>query len=326
MTNHYEVLGVGRSATSQEIKGVYRKLVLRWHPDKFGQPNHLAKTREEAEEKFKEISSAYRIVSDPETRKTYDVYGNQWESKFTEKRSGREEKVQDEIRLSISSMIYEFRSHWTVSEEDLDPSLWNPYESWQEKFRSLTELNEVKSFYSKLIAAIKEKEEDKENDRRKKEAIWRIKAKLNRNKINPKDLKEEYQNYEEEIRNISKEDVHWKINDFEEKLRENVDEIIIVLQERTRVISSIKEKLSEKDLKIDDLPEKYRNYQDWINSLSKVEEIRAFEEEVNQFAKLTKRPNWWGQGMTIFFVVLLLVIIISLLVGKIYYHRKRRES
>lgn len=60
----YETLGIEKSATEQEIKKAYRKAAIKHHPDKGGD-----------EHKFKEISAAYEILSDPEKRKTYDQYG-----------------------------------------------------------------------------------------------------------------------------------------------------------------------------------------------------------------------------------------------------------
>lgn len=65
--DYYEVLGVSRDADAQEIKKVYRKLALKYHPDH----NEGA----EAEEKFKELSEAYGILSDPEKRSRYDRGG-----------------------------------------------------------------------------------------------------------------------------------------------------------------------------------------------------------------------------------------------------------
>merc|ERR1712224_753339 len=67
--DYYEVLGVEKTATADEIKKSYRKLAIRWHPDK--NPNN----KEEAEEKFKEISAAYSILSDENKRSQYDKYG-----------------------------------------------------------------------------------------------------------------------------------------------------------------------------------------------------------------------------------------------------------
>jgi molecular chaperone DnaJ len=64
----YEVLGVSRSASADEIKSAYRKLARKYHPDvNQGDPS--------AEEKFKEVSGAYEILSDPEKRQRYDQFG-----------------------------------------------------------------------------------------------------------------------------------------------------------------------------------------------------------------------------------------------------------
>lgn len=68
----YEVLGVGRKASDDEIRQAYRKLVKQWHPDKHqGDPKERAK----AEAKIKEINEAYEVLSDPEKRAKYDRFG-----------------------------------------------------------------------------------------------------------------------------------------------------------------------------------------------------------------------------------------------------------
>jgi molecular chaperone DnaJ len=66
--DYYEVLGVPRSASRDEIKNAYRKLALQYHPDR----NKSAGS----EDKFKEISEAYAVLSDDEKRKRYDTYGH----------------------------------------------------------------------------------------------------------------------------------------------------------------------------------------------------------------------------------------------------------
>jgi molecular chaperone DnaJ len=67
--DYYQVLGVGREAGEQDIKGAYRKLALKHHPDRNpGDPD--------SEEKFKEASEAYSVLSDPQKRATYDRFGH----------------------------------------------------------------------------------------------------------------------------------------------------------------------------------------------------------------------------------------------------------
>src|SRR5918911_3822245 len=66
--DYYDVLGIQKSASKDEIKNAYRKLALQYHPDRNKDPG--------SEEKFKEISEAYAVLSDDEKRKRYDTYGH----------------------------------------------------------------------------------------------------------------------------------------------------------------------------------------------------------------------------------------------------------
>lgn len=69
MVDYYKILEISRTATTDDIKRSYRKLALKWHPDK--NPDNL----EDATKKFKEISEAYEVLSDEKKRQMYDKYG-----------------------------------------------------------------------------------------------------------------------------------------------------------------------------------------------------------------------------------------------------------
>jgi curved DNA-binding protein len=66
--DYYRILGVSKSASAVDIKKAYRKLAMKYHPDR-------NKDNKAAEERFKEISEAYAVLSDPEKRKQYDMFG-----------------------------------------------------------------------------------------------------------------------------------------------------------------------------------------------------------------------------------------------------------
>lgn len=68
--DYYQVLGIDKKASTDEIKKAYRKLAIKWHPDK--NPNNKIA----AEEKFKKISEAYAVLSDTEKRQQYDQFGS----------------------------------------------------------------------------------------------------------------------------------------------------------------------------------------------------------------------------------------------------------
>ena len=67
----YEVLGVPKNASDDEIKKAYRKLAMKFHPDR-----NQGEAAKSAEEKFKEAKEAYEMLSDPQKKAAYDQYGH----------------------------------------------------------------------------------------------------------------------------------------------------------------------------------------------------------------------------------------------------------
>src|SRR3954470_21894756 len=79
--DYYKILEVDKKASQEEIKKSYRKLAMKWHPDK-------NKDSKAAEEKFKLISEANEVLSDPEKRKKYDELGENWQQYEQAQRQG----------------------------------------------------------------------------------------------------------------------------------------------------------------------------------------------------------------------------------------------
>jgi curved DNA-binding protein len=78
--DYYEILGVPRDASAEDIKKAFRKLARQYHPD-------VAKVKKGAEEKFKEINEAYEVLGDPENRRKYDELGANWREEAEMRRS-----------------------------------------------------------------------------------------------------------------------------------------------------------------------------------------------------------------------------------------------
>src|SRR6201998_207655 len=70
--DYYKILGVGRTATAEQVKTAYRRVARKFHPDVSKEKN--------AEERFKEVQEAYEVLKDPEKRAAYDQLGSDWKS------------------------------------------------------------------------------------------------------------------------------------------------------------------------------------------------------------------------------------------------------
>jgi curved DNA-binding protein len=99
--DYYQLLGVNRHATPEEIKKAYRKLAQKYHPDK------AKGNKKEAEAQFKKISEAYAVLSNPEKRKEYDEFGSQaFRAKFSQEDIFRGFDFSDVFDIGISDNIF----------------------------------------------------------------------------------------------------------------------------------------------------------------------------------------------------------------------------
>jgi len=336
----YEVLGVSKNATQTEIKRAYKRLALKYHPDK-------NKGSKEAEEKFKEIDKAYKILGDNILTSDYFIRRTQREVADIELKIL---KLKSEA-LDRTSTLKEIREAFNstfpqVDEEDLDPSLWHPYKDWGGKVVEMkitipyvnSRSEELRNFKEQMVKAIKEAEntlkireenkESKEREERRKRReeqikdyyYWeeknkedKIKARLdviqsinNEMWVYGEDwesidssLWAPYETWEEKIENIEiksrgKEGIDTsKLDKFREELIELIrkedekneerykkEQAEFWINEQKRCsIKSIEEVITEKGIKSEELG-KYSNYQEKINNLTKLWEIKALADDV----------------------------------------------
>ncbi|MBE9218956.1 DnaJ C-terminal domain-containing protein [Dolichospermum flos-aquae] len=124
--DYYEILGVSKDASSEEIKKVYRRLARQYHPD-------LNPGNKEAEEKFKTIGEAYEILSDSSRRSQYDQFSRYWQqngfagNKQTPKSKGWNNRTNDR------------------SGQDVDPSQFSDFESFVNQVIGVSNRKEPKS-------------------------------------------------------------------------------------------------------------------------------------------------------------------------------------
>ena len=97
--DYYQILGVNRDATEKEIKQAYRRLARKHHPD-------LNPSDKSAEAKFKEINAAYEVLSNPEKRRKYDRFGDQWEYAEQFAKSAGTERVRQDFARDGTTFEY----------------------------------------------------------------------------------------------------------------------------------------------------------------------------------------------------------------------------
>lgn len=107
--DYYSVLGVNKNASPDEIKKAFRKLAVKYHPDR--NPNNKV-----AEEKFKEISEAYEVLSDKENRQKYDQFGRYWQQAGKAGQSPWGAKGTQNVRTNINMNDFSFSDYGSFDE------------------------------------------------------------------------------------------------------------------------------------------------------------------------------------------------------------------
>jgi curved DNA-binding protein CbpA len=175
--NAYEILELSPGATQEEITKAYKRLALKYHPDR------NRGNEEWAKRKFIEVGEAYSALSGSAFKKKFEFSNKPGSDKFKEfedllnevKRESAERKKRFEeyeegldrererlINESIQSVKQKFALAG-ISASDLDPSLWTPYGDWKEKFRNSIE-GEISPFLSKMTTAIEKARLNKINN------------------------------------------------------------------------------------------------------------------------------------------------------------------
>ena len=100
MADYYKTLGVGRDADEKAIRGAFRRLARKYHPD-------LNKEDADAEARFKEVNEAYEVLSDADSRKKYDTYGDQWKDA---------DRIEEQRRAARSPFDFTARGYYDNSD------------------------------------------------------------------------------------------------------------------------------------------------------------------------------------------------------------------
>ncbi|XP_069722426.1 dnaJ homolog subfamily B member 8 [Phaenicophaeus curvirostris] len=119
--DYYKVLGLQKSASQDDVKKSYHKLALKWHPDK--NPSN----KEEAEKKFKAITEAYKVLSDPQERSLYDR-----SVKESRPRRGRNATGGHDRSFDSAYAFHDLKGTFTEVFGGMDPSLhdlWDPFDN-----------------------------------------------------------------------------------------------------------------------------------------------------------------------------------------------------
>ena len=149
MSNYYEILGVSKNATADEIKKAYRTLAFKYHPDR--NPGNA-----EAEEKFKQISAAYDVLGDEAKRRNYDLGGYSSENAYSN--SSTQQQYQRQYQYTYSNPFGD-DNFWEwfngAQRRSYNQQTQNSYGNYSQYNYSRDEENQTKSsYFSNLVLKV----------------------------------------------------------------------------------------------------------------------------------------------------------------------------
>ncbi|NXL55152.1 DNJB8 protein, partial [Chordeiles acutipennis] len=139
MVDYYEVLGLQKSASQDDVKKSYHKLALKWHPDK------NPRNKEEAEKKFKAIAEAYEVLSDPEKRSFYD------RTVSSRSHTGRNATRGDTGFFDYPDIFQDIQENFRKANEE---RFWDPFdisENWQSTSRRQKSSSQFSDFMESFL-------------------------------------------------------------------------------------------------------------------------------------------------------------------------------
>lgn len=280
---YYEILEISETATSEEIKSAYRKLSLKYHPDR--QHGKSLEEKEVSNEKMKEINKAYEVLGDEELRKRYDLGETNFTSDFAGSTYEAEmedikEKIrrkQEEINL-MEELVEKEGERIKIMEE-----MWLLNAEYIDRYGTYNEISASLCFSFPRVYAVdlKSKGYSKLWEPYKDwlDKVWKIPITLKRG---VKEESDELKKFKEEMFKAIKEVE--TIIETRKKDKEKERAGSSLERDRVNAIEAIKRELRERELKAQDLGE-YSNYQEQINNLDKQWKVRSLRDKVKEYIR-----------------------------------------
>jgi curved DNA-binding protein CbpA len=259
---YYQILGVSENTPLEEIKKSYRKLAQQWHPDKWNTKS--LEEREKANEKMQKLNKAYEILGDAEKRKRYDAGETSFSYDATENFDWQSYFDAERTRLNTEAEKIRFKLEALAYGDVMNIV---GFEMTINEVYSDSLDNKLWTPYGCW-----------------QEKVINLKVIIDENVIDK--VNSSLYKFQEEMINA--------IRKRKEELDNGINDPY-VNQARTSAIESIENFLTQRGLKVVDLPVECQNYQEQINSLTKVWKIRDLRDEIKEVIKKIDKQQTYEQ-------------------------------